>query len=145
MKAYPASKFASGIPFKRFREVGNWILVDDGEPRVAPSKPQAAPRKSAKPEFDAGERAALRKIDAAIARGLGDDVAAVAHAIGADKAAALWEKVSGKSCGCSKRRKWLNEFWPYKQRRGALFELVYAAARKVGLDSLLGNGNDKQG
>lgn len=41
-------------------------------------------------------------------RGLGDTIAKVAHAIGADQAAHVFERVTGRECGCEKRREKLN-------------------------------------
>lgn len=74
-----------------------------------------APVVTAKPpKYSEAERTAVAMVDAAIRRGVGDDVAKVAEWLGADKAAAFYEKMTGKSCGCAARRKWLNEFWPYK-------------------------------
>jgi hypothetical protein len=44
--------------------------------------------------------------------GLGAQVEALASRIGADKFAAAWEWMTGKTCGCTARKKWLNDKWP---------------------------------
>jgi len=46
-------------------------------------------------------------------KGLGDTVQKIAKKIGADKIAKTYEKVTGKSCGCSKRQDTLNRVFPY--------------------------------
>lgn len=116
VKVYHALQFRDGIPFAKFERRGDWLLVADDEPRVKPTAPMvlAAPSKPVAQLFTAEEAVAVAQIDAAISRGLGDDVAAVAQRLGLDKAAALFEKITGISCGCSERRKWLNDFWPHK-------------------------------
>ena len=49
-------------------------------------------------------------------RGLGDVVEATAKAVGADKVARAYTKVTGKDCGCAKRRDTLNERFPFKNQ-----------------------------
>jgi len=44
--------------------------------------------------------------------GLGDCVEKIAAALGIDRAAAKYEQVSGKSCGCAKRKEMLNNLVP---------------------------------
>lgn len=63
--------------------------------------------------FDSDETAIVKAIDES-PEGLGDTLKNLFEKIGADKAAKLYEKLTGKSCGCEKRRAWLNKFWPYK-------------------------------
>jgi hypothetical protein len=48
-------------------------------------------------------------------KGFGDTVEKVAKAVGADKVAKVYEKVTGKSCGCSKRKDSLNRNFPYNK------------------------------
>ena len=43
---------------------------------------------------------------------LGDAIAEVTHTTGLDQLAKLYEKTSGKSCGCDQRRQALNEMFP---------------------------------
>tara|TARA_R110000796_G_scaffold64291_2_gene149061 strand:- start:131 stop:310 length:180 start_codon:yes stop_codon:yes gene_type:complete len=50
-----------------------------------------------------------------ISRGLGDTVEKIAHAIGADKVAKVYEKITGKDCGCNKRKDKLNKTVPYSK------------------------------
>lgn len=50
-------------------------------------------------------------------RGAGDVVHKVAKAVGADKVAKVVESVTGKDCGCGKRRAKLNEMFPKKDGR----------------------------
>jgi hypothetical protein len=47
--------------------------------------------------------------------GLGDSVEKVAKFIGADKLSKTYEKITGKPCGCSKRKNTLNRVFPYKK------------------------------
>lgn len=42
-------------------------------------------------------------------KGLGDYVAAMLNAIGGDHLAKLYERLTGKRCGCKKRQAWLNQ------------------------------------
>lgn len=53
-----------------------------------------------------------RAFDAAIATGLGEEIHALAVRIGAEKFAKLWERFTGKTCGCHSRRKRLNAMFP---------------------------------
>lgn len=47
-------------------------------------------------------------------KGLGDTIAKFTHATGIDKAVETVVKMAGKEdCGCNKRRKTLNELFPY--------------------------------
>ena len=46
--------------------------------------------------------------------GLGDVVAAWAKRVGADRAAAIFHRMTGKDCGCEKRRERLNRLVPLK-------------------------------
>lgn len=49
-------------------------------------------------------------------QGLGDTIAKVTNALGIDKLAEEVAQAMGKEdCGCSKRRKKLNELFPYKK------------------------------
>jgi len=38
----------------------------------------------------------------------GDELEEILKRMGADKLAAAYEEVSGKDCGCDKRKQWLN-------------------------------------
>jgi hypothetical protein len=51
------------------------------------------------------------------ARGLGDTLAKVADATGLSALTGVWEKVSGRDCGCEQRRANLNELVPYGESR----------------------------
>ena len=46
-------------------------------------------------------------------RGLGDTIAKVARATGADRVVGVIERLTGKSCGCGRRKRALNERVPY--------------------------------
>jgi hypothetical protein len=46
-------------------------------------------------------------------RGLGDTIKKISDATGVSALASLYEKVTGKPCGCGKRQAWLNEKVPY--------------------------------
>lgn len=46
-------------------------------------------------------------------KGVGDTVAAVTHATGLDKLSQAYEALTGKDCGCNKRRDQLNKIFPY--------------------------------
>lgn len=46
-------------------------------------------------------------------RGLGDTVHKIAKALGADKIAEKYEDMTGKDCGCEKRREALNQLLSY--------------------------------
>jgi hypothetical protein len=49
-------------------------------------------------------------------QGLGDTIAKVTNALGIDKLAEEVAQAMGKEdCGCNKRRKKLNEMFPYKK------------------------------
>jgi hypothetical protein len=43
---------------------------------------------------------------------LGDAVAVVTHATGIDCVAACYTEITGKDCGCDKRRQFLNRWFP---------------------------------
>ena len=47
--------------------------------------------------------------------GLGDTVQKAAKMVGADKVAKVYEKVTGKPCGCQERRDSLNRRFPYNK------------------------------
>ena len=50
-------------------------------------------------------------------KGFGDTIAKVTHATGLDKVADAVAKAAGaKDCGCNKRRKTLNEIFPYAKK-----------------------------
>ena len=50
-------------------------------------------------------------------KGLGDTIAKVTHATGLDKVADAVAKAAGaEDCGCNKRRKTLNELFPYTKK-----------------------------
>tara|TARA_E500000318_G_scaffold80167_1_gene75225 strand:+ start:425 stop:811 length:387 start_codon:yes stop_codon:yes gene_type:complete len=50
-------------------------------------------------------------------KGLGDTIAKITHATGLDKVADAVAKVAGaEDCGCNKRRKTLNELFPYTKK-----------------------------
>ncbi len=50
-------------------------------------------------------------------KGLGDTIAKVTHATGLDKVADAVAKAAGaEDCGCNKRRKTLNEIFPYAKK-----------------------------
>jgi hypothetical protein len=48
-------------------------------------------------------------------KGLGDTVEKIAKTIGADKVAGVYEKVTGKPCGCAARKEKLNRAFPYNK------------------------------
>jgi len=51
------------------------------------------------------------------AQGLGDTIAKITNATGLDKVADAVAKAAGaKDCGCNKRRKTLNELFPYTKK-----------------------------
>ena len=51
--------------------------------------------------------------------GLGDTIAKITHATGLDKVADAVAKAAGaEDCGCNKRRKTLNEIFPYTKDNG---------------------------
>lgn len=45
--------------------------------------------------------------------GVGDTIERIIKTTGLDSVAKGYEKVTGKSCGCSDRKKWLNTKYPY--------------------------------
>jgi hypothetical protein len=47
------------------------------------------------------------------AAGLGDVVADWARKLGAERAAAVFHKLTGRDCGCKKRREQLNRIFPF--------------------------------
>jgi hypothetical protein len=50
-------------------------------------------------------------------KGLGDTIAKITHATGLDKVADAVAKAAGaEDCGCNKRRKTLNEIFPYAKK-----------------------------
>jgi hypothetical protein len=49
-------------------------------------------------------------------RGLGDAIAKVARATGADRVAGAIERVTGRPCGCERRRRALNERVPFERK-----------------------------
>ncbi len=49
-------------------------------------------------------------------RGLGDTIEKVAKATGVSKIAETVTKVTGKDCGCKKRKEKLNQAFPYKEK-----------------------------
>jgi len=52
-------------------------------------------------------------------KGLGDTIAKITHATGLDKVADAVAKAAGaEDCGCNKRRKTLNEIFPYTKNNG---------------------------
>ena len=51
-------------------------------------------------------------------RGLGDTIARIAHATGVDQIAHAFERVTGRECGCERRRQALNEVVPYGSGSG---------------------------
>lgn len=59
---------------------------------------------------DIPEEALLRFGD----RGLGDTIKRFTDATGITKIAKVYEKVTGKTCGCPGRQKKLNEWFPYE-------------------------------
>ena len=46
-------------------------------------------------------------------KGLGDTVAAITHVTCLDKLSQAYEALTGKDCGCNKRRDQLNKMFPY--------------------------------
>ena len=50
-------------------------------------------------------------------KGLGDTVEKISKTVGADKVAKVYEKVTGKSCGCAARRDKLNRVFPYNKQQ----------------------------
>ncbi|HWE02452.1 MAG TPA: hypothetical protein VG326_08570 [Tepidisphaeraceae bacterium] len=61
----------------------------------------------------AGDCALGRHI-AAPPSGLGDVVASLAKRVGADRAAAVFHRLTGRDCGCRKRREKLNRLVPFR-------------------------------
>ena len=47
-------------------------------------------------------------------RGLGDTIAKITHATGIDR---VVKAVAVNGCGCEKRRKWLNDVFPYGESK----------------------------
>lgn len=100
-------------------EPGNPVLVEirleRGEcPKNYFNEPHKLPRRKTFTDLlDADELAIVNEIDKA-PEGLGDTLKSLFAKIGADKAAKLFEKITGHSCNCEQRRKWLNRWWPYK-------------------------------
>ena len=50
-------------------------------------------------------------------KGLGDTIHKVTAATGIKKVVDTVSKATGKDCGCGKRRKTLNELFPYNQNK----------------------------
>jgi hypothetical protein len=50
-------------------------------------------------------------------KGLGDTIHKVTSATGIKKVVDTVSKATGKDCGCGKRRKTLNELFPYNQNK----------------------------
>lgn len=50
-------------------------------------------------------------------KGLGDTIHKVTSATGIKKVVDKVSEATGKDCGCSKRRKTLNELFPYNQSK----------------------------
>ena len=48
-------------------------------------------------------------------KGFGDTVSKIVKAVGADKIAKVYEKATGKDCGCNKRKDTLNRVFPYER------------------------------
>ena len=70
-------------------------------------------------------------------KGLGDTIAKITHATGLDKVADAVAKAAGaEDCGCNKRRKTLNEIFPYTKENKSK-ETPYI--NSVPLDEILGN------
>lgn len=65
------------------------------------------------PEPGTEERAILAAIDRQ-PEGLGDTLKALLEQLGAERAARLYAWITGRSCGCEARRRWLNRWWPYQ-------------------------------
>jgi hypothetical protein len=80
------------------------------KPRAAETAPDPLP--TTPESFPALPQSDEDQIMAAIDRGLGDEMEGLLHKIGADKAAALWERITGHSCGCDGRKALLNRLWP---------------------------------
>lgn len=51
---------------------------------------------------------------ARVSKGLGDDIHLLAKKTRLDLLAKLFEKATGRDCGCDKRREQLNNLIPYK-------------------------------
>ena len=49
-------------------------------------------------------------------KGLGDTIEKITKATGIKKVVDKVNKTTGKDCGCNKRKNWLNEQLPYKQK-----------------------------
>lgn len=48
-------------------------------------------------------------------RGFGDTVTKIAQKTGLDQVAKVYEKATGKDCGCKKRQDALNQAFPYQR------------------------------
>lgn len=81
--------------------------------RAARGTPAEAPAVNAAGQLSADDLHVVHSLNRVPDEGLGDSVARLASAIGADRLAALYERVSGHSCGCGWRRKFLNRLFPY--------------------------------
>jgi hypothetical protein len=57
----------------------------------------------------------LGKFAPPAARGLGDLVAIWAGRLGGERIARAWKRVTGKNCGCQKRREQLNRLVPFRK------------------------------
>jgi len=46
-------------------------------------------------------------------QGLGDTIADITHLTGLDHLSKLYERTTGKNCGCKERQELLNQLFPY--------------------------------
>ena len=65
--------------------------------------------------------------------GLGDSIEKIAKATGIKKVVDTVAKVTGKDCGCNKRKQTLNRMFPYKPRANWLSSKVYNQNKITGL------------
>lgn len=54
--------------------------------------------------------------DLSPSEGLGDTITKIAEAVGANKITEAYTKVTGRDCGCNKRRTLLNQIMPYNKK-----------------------------
>jgi len=64
--------------------------------------------------FNAGIECDYPEEDISRSRGFGDTLAKAMHKLKGNKLAEAYEKITGKGCGCAKRRNWLNTKFPYE-------------------------------
>ena len=92
----PAKRICPRMPFRRILPTGSSTGLEVAE------------KLSLEKEFNTDEVTAEFAKHSKNPLPLGDIVETVAKLLGADKVAAWYEKWTGKSCGCTRRKKWLN-------------------------------------